>query len=550
MADDERRDQVGELPPRASPSKGRRQNPSSSSSESWASGTTASSSGSSFAPPAEEINFYFQGLAGEPRLLARSSTETFQRKYDGTFPMAKMVFNVGRHPIVTGYDKGPRFEIRAVLKGVKWIKIDIVRLGYAITPAENPVVVLITVDKGTVPFWKAHDVVQNCRQVLLKYNLDIHVEMMESDKISLGFFGETPLPIYPYQRIPFIGQSIGPTVSGPHQASGTLGLYVTLKKPNGGSKLCGITCHHVVFPSRIQDPPGGFNKHFLADSTKAAFFVDQPSTQDHDATMNHLREGSQAYQQRVDQLLSKQRDAEEGIGRPLSQKQENDLSVYRGVLQKHNQHHNTINNFSRRFGSVSATSGIYTDETYGNTVDWALVDIDQQRFNQLPHNQLPDMNFTEDQIRSMNSKLHIKDWYDPEEFKGTIQTTHIPLQDIRDPKVKDKDGFPSLRVLKYGRTTHWTVGISNEVLSDCQRENGIISKEWCVIDDNLHRGGRFSDRGDSGAMVFDYHGHLAGMIHGGGVPKASGKQMTYVTPIEWVFQNIERTLGVEVYFHQ
>jgi hypothetical protein len=169
MADDERRDQVGELPHRVSPGKGRRQDPSSSSSESWSSGATASTSGSFSGPSSEEVNFYFYGLAGEPKLLARSSNDLFQRKYDGTFAIPKMVFNVGKHPIVGLYNLGPRAEIRNVIQSVKWIKVDIVRIGYANSAAQNPVVVLVTVDRGTVPFLKAQEAVRKCRQILQKY---------------------------------------------------------------------------------------------------------------------------------------------------------------------------------------------------------------------------------------------------------------------------------------------------------------------------------------------------------------------------------------------
>jgi hypothetical protein len=83
--------------------------------------------------------------------------------------MSKKVFNVGKHPIVQIYDQGPRMEIRTALHDIKWIKIDIVRVGYSNIAANNPVVVLITVEKGNVPFWSAQDSVRKCRQILQRY---------------------------------------------------------------------------------------------------------------------------------------------------------------------------------------------------------------------------------------------------------------------------------------------------------------------------------------------------------------------------------------------
>lgn len=145
--------------------------------------------------------------------------------------------------------------------------------------------------------------------------------------------------------------------------------------------------------------------------------------------------------------------------------------------------------------------------------------------------------------------MKLQDWFNPQQLDGKL-TAYVPFQEVQNSKVEDSDGFPSFRVVKYGRTTHWTVGVSNEVLSDCQRENGRISKEWCIIDEDTRRAGAFSDRGDSGAIVFDFKGRIAGIIHGGGVPKASGKSMTYATPIEWLFENIERTMGVALCLEQ
>jgi hypothetical protein len=141
--------------------------------------------------------------------------------------------------------------------------------------------------------------------------------------------------------------------------------------------------------------------------------------------------------------------------------------------------------------------------------------------------------------------LKLQDWFNPQQLEPKL-TSYVQFQEVQNSNVEDTDGFPSFRVIKYGRTTHWTVGVSNEVLSDCQRENGRISKEWCIIDEDTRRERAFSDRGDSGAIVFDFKGRIAGMIHGGGVLKASGKSMTYATPIEWLFESIEQALGVSL----
>jgi hypothetical protein len=146
-------------------------------------------------------------------------------------------------------------------------------------------------------------------------------------------------------------------------------------------------------------------------------------------------------------------------------------------------------------------------------------------------------------LTALNSKLGPRDIFTPQ-TADTHLTTHVKLQEALNPTTMDTDGFPTFRVMKYGRTTHWTAGVSNELWSDCQREPGRITTEWCILD--LPSYGRFSEGGDSGSIVFDYKGRIVGVLHGGGAPKSVGMDMTYITPIEWLFENIEKTLGATV----
>jgi hypothetical protein len=67
---------------------------------------------------------------------------------------------------------------------------------------------------------------------------------------------------------------------------------------------------------------------------------------------------------------------------------------------------------------------------------------------------------------------------------------------------------------------------------------GEISTEPCVL--NLVKG-EFAKPGDSGALVIDYHGRAVGVAHGG-APLGEGAEYHYVTPIEWLFEDIRGTL--------
>jgi len=68
-------------------------------------------------------------------------------------------------------------------------------------------------------------------------------------------------------------------------------------------------------------------------------------------------------------------------------------------------------------------------------------------------------------------------------------------------------------MLKFGKTTGWRVGVSNEIESDLNRESSVISKEWCILDKSVLSRQLFSEKEDPGSLVFDFKGRLGGMIH-------------------------------------
>ena len=129
------------------------------------------------------------------------------------------------------------------------------------------------------------------------------------------------------------------------------------------------------------------------------------------------------------------------------------------------------------------------------------------------------------------------------QIQVTPITKAISLNEVLNYPVLDTAGERSFRVLKHGRSTHWTAGVVNEIKSDCQRELGEISTELCVL--NRTRNAEFTRRGDSGALVIDYHGRAVGVAHGGGALLSGCTQFHYVTPIEWLFEDIKDALMAE-----
>lgn len=116
-------------------------------------------------------------------------------------------------------------------------------------------------------------------------------------------------------------------------------------------------------------------------------------------------------------------------------------------------------------------------------------------------------------------------------------------QEVRHPTTMDKHGLPCLRVLKYGRTTGWTWGISNEIRSCCNLPyedcDAGPSTEWLII---AGKDRRTADFGDSGAVVIDLSGRVGGLLHS--VSELQDK--AYATPIEWLLKDIAKTTNLEV----
>jgi hypothetical protein len=92
-------------------------------------------------------------------------------------------------------------------------------------------------------------------------------------------------------------------------------------------------------------------------------------------------------------------------------------------------------------------------------------------------------------------------------------------------------------VWKSGRTTQTTFGIVSRIESDARSESGVVSDELAVID--YHKTYPLSDIGDAGSLVWDYDGFVCGMICGG----KGDSFVTYVTPIEYVLEDIKAVCG-------
>ncbi|KAI5993903.1 hypothetical protein EDD15DRAFT_2436455 [Pisolithus albus] len=204
----------------------------------------------------------------------------------------------------------------------------------------------------------------------------------------------------------------------------------------------------------------------------------------------------------------------------------------------------------RSVGWVLYSSVIKADASVGNeelgyTQDWALVQLDPRMLNMetFDGNKL----FFGDKF--MPGRLARLMWPNPEDqadYKlytdGQIQVWDVvPPEDITHPPHLDANGMPTLFVIMNGSTSGTRVGRANGLFSAKRTspEYGIDKVDSLEIAVIAYGGGRpkFSEKGDSGAGVFDRKGRVLGHVNGG-AGTTDETDVTFITPFWWINQRI------------
>ncbi|KAJ7066505.1 hypothetical protein C8F01DRAFT_981680 [Mycena amicta] len=137
----------------------------------------------------------------------------------------------------------------------------------------------------------------------------------------------------------------------------------------------------------------------------------------------------------------------------------------------------------------------------------------------------------------------------PEDCQLRVTGT-IPLTEVLDPNSEepqeDKDAGKSFKVIKNGAKTGVTIGVATKLWSftrryDAEQKPLGISKQLPVLRTFPHTYSiGFSDSGDSGSVVVDGRGRIAGMITSGSARCSDmSRDITYVTPIDVVLKGVK-----------
>lgn len=471
-------------------------------------------------PPSEEeaVGFY-HGLISKPRLVGRASSgvEIWEDHEHLAARLApdpyiirprKELSSIGNHPIRLCWG-AVQPQILQAISGLPWTSIDVIRIGFEGSPrTEKPVVVWVGVDNTDIPWDVVAKALRDCRKVLDREDLDltdVDCQIRVSTVRSLAglpllspYGDKRPEGAFCVNAQPFstaIGQSIFPFASLGLQ--GTLGVYIGPAKVANGP-VWALTCRHVALPSRAN----------LA---------------------------SQPYRRKnVSQLPLR-------IGLPGETLQNREIgSVF----------------YSPPIGLGRCPGPSQGEHTRPWTRDWSLVELMKDKFSNgsRPTNMV-DLRTTTMKRPEVTRLLnpHVRNTH---KFtfpaNGLLHLSgFISLQEMYNPVTLDAAGEECFIVGKRGATTGLTWGSPSELESTVRKclPNGgeFVSYEWAVHGSLQGRNVPFSKPGDSGAAVFGIDGRLGGLLtRGTGNDRAFKVDISYVTPVEPLFMDIEKELGCAI----
>ncbi|CZR54025.1 uncharacterized protein PAC_03908 [Phialocephala subalpina] len=468
---------------------------------------------------------YYQGLRGKPRLLARGSRAKQIRpeevdSYGNLSPALKKAFHIGGHAIAGKLDSGLRQSIIELLLsmklGSKWISVDFVRLGYAAQRKGNPVVVLVAVEAEKVTPLEAKRIVDDLEVACNRVELyDVDIEVMDGNRMISSGILDPHEPLPDQDDIPLVGSSIALFREHDHISSGrgTLGGYIEVD-----GEIFGLTNQHVCLgPFRVEAYPSGEESKL-----NSRLYVSQPAEQDlEDAILD------------LTKMLAASREQKASHHRiAYEQSRLDEMKVWAAK--------------DKNIGYVYQTSGLRVLE--GNVgerfkMDWAIIKLDNTKRFPDPSqiiNRVPPYS-----LRHTDRTSYLGHAYElgGKELKAETMPSHLKRalssKEARHKRNIVEANDKSYIVWKFGRSTHHTCGVVNDVTSIYNSKEGLVSDEWLIIDKTQNGDDAFSKSGDSGSFVWDSDGFVVGLLWGG-KEQVFG---TYVTPIETLFEDIKNVCG-------
>jgi hypothetical protein len=369
----------------------------------------------------------------------------------------------------------------------------------------------------------------------------------------------------------FVGFEIGQE-ENPESCAGTMGPILRLAGRD--SELYGLTCRHVAHPP-VQTPQDVNGPWFWLPNDQG-YNHETAATPGNHRMIQPGRATIQNFQYHLDECwkLVEELGKEWEMDRAKHFMQGTDLpwprqSRYDDLLRDLAYYEKFQDFFTqadedalepRSFGQIAFMPPL---EVSNRRVmrDWALIRLDQGTAGPVPSNSV----VAGEAERRFSPEMVTKTQPFSVMLKGTWSSDKINQRQ-------------SVKVAKRGKSTGFTFGVTNEIEA-VVRTVGLannVAWEWIVIGEREEK--KFSDCGDSGACVFDMNGEVVGLLTSGretekvsrrwkkyteqdeSLPVDSGAKgsgpvpsnyqdysfgtdLSFVTPIDKVFEDIEKVTG-------
>ncbi|KAI2463876.1 hypothetical protein F4781DRAFT_98528 [Annulohypoxylon bovei var. microspora] len=533
-------------------------------------------------PSPEERDCYYIGLAGQPKLIARTSCDPWVKpfveedRWQGLtyVPARKRYSAIHDRDMVSKWSADLAEQIIRSLRGCSWNFFFPIRIGLEHKREQYPVILVIAVENDSLSWEDGIPIALECRELLRKHDIhDVEVEIREGRRHFFAAsaeleslvnlkrdYGSSPS----YQVLPLlslVGSPIAYLENRPGQ--GTLGLHVKL---HGDESTYGLTCRHVVSRGR---PAKDCYK--LLPTSEPQYHIQANATTFEDCQWI-VEYCIRRDEEMVEDLGGKKRRWEEYYYLDESKSHLCPTAVELYLLEFHTERlacakkwidplRRIEDKSARMIGQLMFHSSMeFSTHQKGYLKDWALIKLDEHKFTESPKNRVfvgsrsPDTPPRTGPLRNLPSLKNIAADKD-----GILTLTHTYKEDKR-----------SMDVAKFGATTMLTYGLKTEIEAVVRKPGDLEGHQYAWQMVIIPSTGRFSDRGDSGSCVFNRFGQIMGLLSssdnagvwpedgrrrypGGNISpsradKSEGKQaevpdgmdITFADPIQWVFDDIER----------
>ncbi|KAK2757959.1 hypothetical protein FQN54_004365 [Arachnomyces sp. PD_36] len=408
-----------------------------------------------------------------------------------------------------------------------WLSLECFRRGLSDQRQENPVTIILTIPYDSDKEWKPAR--EGIVHILDTLSLsEVAVSIIRGHIWRAGDPTSVVLTDNSWEKTAQCGMSLGPADSD--LSSSTFGGFIELMSPEDQWVRFGLTCYRSVVEekdetsmpqhekkcrerwSRNGIPPSGPDKNALKMS--------QPSLKDHRNRMKIVDANINEFNANSGLKDIKQKIDNEEFVIPREQRWfDRHTAALDAELKLKNRAERFFSSGDNYFGTVFAASGFgKATNNPPSQLDWALIEVEPSRSGP---NRIPP--------------------------SGTVSSGFYTFTDDRLQSPPEKALHADEILYKLGRTTGFTAGrydgLRSIQLHTYQKDssgNKIMEEtyEHTIVGEP---GKLFSDRGDSGAIIFDITCGSIGLLFGGN----ADTKASYFTPFPQLFEDVKRITGAK-----